>query len=80
MIIGTPKKWDFTSRGFESIFLPLSDTCTSNDGETVSLWPGQYLLSYLNVDRDKLNSRKYFPITHLIIININNTQILTYFL
>jgi len=72
MIIGNPKKWEFTSRGFEKIFLPLSDTCTSNDGETVSPWPGQ-----LNVDRDKLNSHKYFPLTHSIAININNTQIFT---
>ncbi|KAL5243985.1 hypothetical protein ACI65C_011395 [Semiaphis heraclei] len=48
MIIGTPKKWDFTSRGFESIFLPLSDTCTSNDGETVSLWPGDESIQVIN--------------------------------
>jgi len=39
MIIKNSKKWEFTSRGFENIFLPLSDTCTSKDGETVSLWP-----------------------------------------
>ncbi|XP_060867931.1 alpha-(1,6)-fucosyltransferase-like [Metopolophium dirhodum] len=40
MIIDNPINWQFTSGGFEKLFLPLSDTCTSKDGETFSHWPG----------------------------------------
>ncbi|CAI6347476.1 unnamed protein product [Macrosiphum euphorbiae] len=40
MIIDNPEHWKFTRGGWEKLFLPLSNTCTSNDGETFSLWPG----------------------------------------
>ncbi|XP_060868919.1 alpha-(1,6)-fucosyltransferase-like isoform X2 [Metopolophium dirhodum] len=48
MIIDNPKKWEFTSRGFENVFLPLSDTCTSKNGETVSPWPGNETTQVIN--------------------------------
>lgn len=46
MIICNDFDWQFTSGGWENLFLPLSDNCTLNDGETVSLWPGRYNVDY----------------------------------
>lgn len=48
MIIDNPKTWKFTRSGFANIFLPLSDTCTSTDGKTVSKWPGNETTQVVN--------------------------------
>lgn len=32
--------WRYNKKGFEEVFLPLSDTCTSADGSNKSNWPG----------------------------------------
>ncbi|XP_065344021.1 alpha-(1,6)-fucosyltransferase isoform X2 [Cloeon dipterum] len=35
------KGWRYHKAGFEEIFLPISETCTSSDGATHSHWPGK---------------------------------------
>ena len=32
--------WRYNKKGFEEVFLPLSETCTSADGSSKSNWPG----------------------------------------
>ena len=58
MIIDNPINWRFTSGGWEKLFLPLSDTCTSYNGENVLISLGGY-----NVDYDKSSTYKCFPRT-----------------
>ncbi|XP_029342404.1 alpha-(1,6)-fucosyltransferase-like [Acyrthosiphon pisum] len=68
MIIDNPGNWRFTSGGFEKLFLPLSDTCTSKDGETFSHWPGNETTQVIMYDlptsdnADKHLNHLYLPV------------------
>lgn len=33
--------WKYKRSGWEQVFLPISETCTSPDGETKDAWPGR---------------------------------------
>ncbi|CAG9765491.1 unnamed protein product [Ceutorhynchus assimilis] len=55
------KGWRYHKSGWEEIFLPLSDTCTSPTGESVSNWPGRAETQVVNLPIiDSLSPRPPF--------------------
>ncbi|XP_076274211.1 alpha-(1,6)-fucosyltransferase 8 [Rhynchophorus ferrugineus] len=58
------KGWRYHKSGWEDIFMPLSDTCTSPDGETMANWPGHVETQVINLPIiDSLSPRPpYLPL------------------
>ncbi|XP_060867350.1 alpha-(1,6)-fucosyltransferase-like [Metopolophium dirhodum] len=63
MIIDNSVNWQFISGGFEKLFLPLSNTCTSKDGETFSHWPGNETTQVINyiVPTPEYAAKQFYP-------------------
>ncbi|VVC25199.1 Glycosyltransferase family 23 (GT23) domain [Cinara cedri] len=64
MVMDDPQSWNFTSDEWNALFLPLSDTCESADGETVSPWPGDKSTQVvtLNLPMDNYDSHQKPPL------------------
>lgn len=55
------KGWRYNKKGFEDVFLPMSDSCRSPDGESHSGWPGQELTQVVDLPIvDSVNPRPPF--------------------
>ncbi|XP_060530769.1 alpha-(1,6)-fucosyltransferase isoform X2 [Cylas formicarius] len=55
------KGWRYHRTGWEDIFKPLSETCTTPDGESISNWPGNLETQVLNLPIiDSLSPRPPF--------------------
>lgn len=42
------KGWRYHEGGWEEIFKPVSETCKTPDGESISNWPGNEVRIFMN--------------------------------
>lgn len=58
------KGWRYHKAGWEEIFMPVSETCTTPNGASISNWPGDDETQVLNLPIiDSLSSRpSYLPL------------------